>query len=145
MDDVARLPEQERRELFSETAAKMDLLPGLIEKDFWVCWVLKQLFSTSAFESHLLFKGGTTLSKVFGVIDRFSEDIDLAVDWEMLGFVKERSPSVDMSTTKRAKLLGEMLEACREYIATDFTEIFRKRIVEELTASPPWQIAVERG
>jgi predicted nucleotidyltransferase component of viral defense system len=78
----------------------MDLLPGLIEKDFWVCWILKHLFSIPAFESRLFFKGGTTLSKVFGIIERFSEDIDLAVDWEMLGFVEDRSPLIDMSTTK---------------------------------------------
>ncbi len=120
MDRVARLPADQRRELFSETAGKMAILPGLIEKDFWVCWTLKHLFSIPAFESHLLFKGGTTLSKIFGVIRRFSEDIDLAVDWEMLGFVGERSPSTEMSNTKRNKLLEEMREACRKYIATEF-------------------------
>ncbi|MBW1810439.1 MAG: hypothetical protein JRJ87_19740 [Deltaproteobacteria bacterium] len=45
MDKVASLPPEQRLELFSETAARMNLLPGLIEKDFWVCWTLKQLFS----------------------------------------------------------------------------------------------------
>ncbi len=108
MDKVAKLNAVQRRELFSETAARMNLLPGLIEKDFWVCWTLKHLFSIPEFESHLLFKGGTTLSKIFRVIQRFSEDIDLAVDWEMLGFRGERSPQAEMSATKRGKLLGSV-------------------------------------
>ncbi len=127
MDNVAQLDAAQRKELFSETAVKMNLLPGLIEKDFWVCWTLQHLFSIPAFQSHLLFKGGTTLSKIFGVIERFSEDIDLAVDWEMLGFTDDRSPLNDLSTKKRNKLLREMREACRKYIASDFMTAFRGR------------------
>ena len=75
MDKVARLPAEQRRDLFSQTAGKMNLRPALIEKDFWVCWTLKRIFSIPHFRSHLLFKGGTTLSKIFGVTRRFSEDI----------------------------------------------------------------------
>ena len=74
MDDVARLPGNERAELYTETAARMNLTPVLIEKDFWVCWTLKRLFEHR--ERRLLFKGGTSLSKAFGLIRRFSEDID---------------------------------------------------------------------
>ena len=58
----------------------------MIEKDFWVCWVLKQLFADPELGNHLVFKGGTSLSKVFGLIDRFSEDIDLVLDWQLLGY-----------------------------------------------------------
>ena len=60
--------------------------PAVIEKDFWVCWVLKQLFADSELRNRLVFKGGTSLSKVFGLIDRFSEDIDLILDWQLLGY-----------------------------------------------------------
>jgi len=144
MDKVARLPAERRRELFSETAASMGMLAGLIEKDFWVCWILKRLFSIPAFKSHLLFKGGTTLSKIFGVIRRFSEDIDLAVDWEMLGFVDEKSPLADLSTTKRNALLDEMLEACRGYICTDFLETLRERVAEELPNFDSWQLVTDQ-
>ena len=122
----------------------MDMAAGLIEKDFWVCWILKRLFSIPAFQSHLLFKGGTTLSKIFGVIRRFSEDIDLVVDWEMLGFVGEKSPLADMSTTKRNALLEEMLEACRGYISTDFVETLRERIAEELPNFDSWQLVIDQ-
>ena len=69
-----------RAELFRETADRMGLSEAVVEKDFWVCWTLKQIFTIEQFNERLLFKGGTSLSKVFGAIQRFSEDIDLAVD-----------------------------------------------------------------
>ena len=76
MDDVARLPAADRNDLFTASASKRGLSVVIIEKDFWVCWVLKQLFSLPDPPAGLIFKGGTSLSKVWGVIDRFSEDVD---------------------------------------------------------------------
>lgn len=82
MDKIARLAPSERRELFSQTAAKMPYLSeAAIEKDFWVCWMLKQLFE-SPLQDKIIFKGGTSLSKVFHLIKRFSEDIDLILNWK---------------------------------------------------------------
>ena len=86
MNRVARLPAAERRDLFQESARERGTNPAVIEKDFWVCWVLKQLFADPELGTRLVFKGGTTLSKVFGLIDRFSEDIDLVLDWQLLGY-----------------------------------------------------------
>lgn len=86
MHKVARLSPQHRRDLFSEAAARLGIRPTVIEKDFWVCLVLKSLFTDSTFKDHLVFKGGTSLSKVYRLIQRFSEDIDLVLDWKLLGF-----------------------------------------------------------
>ena len=86
MDRVALFTAAQRRELFQETAARLGMSPAVVEKDFWVCWVLKQLFSKRDLKDRMVFKGGTTLSKVFGLIDRFSEDIDLVLDWQLLGY-----------------------------------------------------------
>jgi hypothetical protein len=72
------LPENERRLYFEQAAIRRNLSPVILAKDFWVCWLLGILFA-SEFADSLVFKGGTSLSKVFGVIDRFSEDIDLSV------------------------------------------------------------------
>jgi hypothetical protein len=85
MDSVARLllPTQ-RRELFSETAAQMNMTPAIAEKDFWVCWTLSKLFAQPDLSRLLMFKGGTSLSKVFQLIERFSEDIDLVLDWNVV-------------------------------------------------------------
>jgi hypothetical protein len=88
MDKVAHLPAQDRRDLFSEAASTLGIRPTIIEKDFWVCFVLKQLFVESPFKEHLVFKGGTSLSKVYRLIERFSEDIDLVLDWKLLGIAQ---------------------------------------------------------
>lgn len=72
------LPEDERRLYIEQAALRRSLSPVVLEKDFWVCWLLGVLFE-SEFAGSLVFKGGTSLSKVFGVIDRFSEDIDLSL------------------------------------------------------------------
>ena len=86
MNKVAHLGTAERRSLFREAATLRGIQPAIIEKDFWVCWVLKALFSEPTLKDHLVFKGGTSLSKVYRLIDRFSEDIDLVLDWTLLGY-----------------------------------------------------------
>jgi predicted nucleotidyltransferase component of viral defense system len=68
------LPDDERRLYIEQAAIRRNLSPVLLEKDFWVSWLLGILFE-SEFAGSLVFKGGTSLSKVFGVIERFSEDI----------------------------------------------------------------------
>ena len=76
MDSVANLSPQQRTELFEQTASRRGFHPAIAEKDFWVCWVLKKLFVSEELATNLVFKGGTSQSKVYGFIDRFSEDID---------------------------------------------------------------------
>ena len=72
------LPPDERRLYIEQAATRRNISPVVLEKDFWVCWLLGILFE-SEFADSLVFKGGTSLSKVFGVIERFSEDIDLSL------------------------------------------------------------------
>jgi hypothetical protein len=69
------LPADERRLYIDQAAIRRNVSAVVLEKDFWACWLLGLLFG-SAFAGSLVFKGGTSLSKVFGVIERFSEDID---------------------------------------------------------------------
>lgn len=66
MDKIARLPAEQRKELFGATAANRGLNPAIVEKDFWVCWVLGALFTDDAMKNRVVFKSGTSLSKVFG-------------------------------------------------------------------------------
>ena len=68
-------------------ARKGTIGAGVIEKDFWVCWTLKHLFGLGPSPAQLIFKGGTSLSKAYAVIERFSEDIDVSLSREDLGFV----------------------------------------------------------
>ena len=85
MDKIATGAATDRRDLFGESASRLGMNPAIVEKDFWVCWILKHLFAEPALKGQMVFKGGTSLSKVFGLIDRFSEDIDLILDWRLLG------------------------------------------------------------
>ena len=83
----------------------------IIEKDFWVCWLLGMLFSQPTLAPHLVFKGGTSLSKVFGAIDRFSEDVDLSVSPAFVGADAQAFDTLT-SRTKRDAATAEMQRLC---------------------------------
>ena len=85
---------------------------AIVEKDFWVCWSLKQLFSLPTYGDHMIFKGGTSLSKAYDVIHRFSEDVDLSLDRTQLGFEGDRDPeNSELSKKKQKQLLQELQNA----------------------------------
>jgi len=113
MDKVATLTDKQRAELFRETAAAMNTVPAIVEKDFWVVWVLDKLFSHEWLKLVLQFKGGTSLSKVFDVIGRFSEDIDLILDWRL---VTEADPEQARSKTQQSKFNEATNEQAEVYI-----------------------------
>jgi hypothetical protein len=79
MVEFFRLSTAERLEALNQAASTSGRLPHLLEKDVWVVWALRHLF-TGPYADHLVFKGGTSLSKAYGVIRRFSEDVDLTYD-----------------------------------------------------------------
>jgi hypothetical protein len=103
--------ESERTPFLQETAARRGLLPVMVEKDFWVSWTLAALFAHPEFGGQLVFKGGTSLSKVFGVIDRFSEDIDLSVSPVFLGISEEWVEEAG-SRKKAEARMHELESAC---------------------------------
>ena len=145
MNSVARMPANARAELFAETADRKGLADAIVEKDFWVCWVLKQLFSIDALSGRLLFKGGTSLSKIFHAINRFSEDIDLAVDYAALGFTGERDPRrEDISKTRRAAILAGMMVECQRYIGSEFLPALQTRCREILGTGDAWSLEVSK-
>src|SRR5215467_6157227 len=74
--------------IIREVAARLGISAVMVEKDFWVSWTLAVLFAHQEFGKQLVFKGGTSLSKVFRVIERFSEDIDLSVSPEFVGITE---------------------------------------------------------
>ena len=82
------LPKNKQQELFKQLSVKTGIQPQAIEKDAWVTLVLRVIFSSQISE-YLVFKGGTSLSKAYKLIQRFSEDIDLAISREYLGFQGE--------------------------------------------------------
>ena len=89
----------------------MGLDAASVEKDLWVCWTLRELFSLPHIGEHLTFKGGTSLSKAWKLIQRFSEDIDLVVDKEALGFGGEAAPDKAPSNKQRKARIEALMAA----------------------------------
>ena len=134
MKNIARLPKEERLILFRNTAANCGLSEGIVEKDFWVCWTLDYLFHQSPWANHLAFKGGTSLSKSFDLIHRFSEDIDLILDWRLLESA-QKDPWAQRSKNQQDKL-NKALNAetevfLREQFVPRLQEDFAQLLVDE--------------
>jgi Nucleotidyl transferase AbiEii toxin, Type IV TA system len=115
MRGVAQLPAAERRVLFTETAAKSGLPALMVEKDFWVCWTLSRLYSIKGLP-RLLFKGGTSLSKCFGLVQRFSEDIDLGIRREDIGLEATDWPSPAKGSSSQKKARKLLRETASSYV-----------------------------
>ena len=81
--------------------------PAGFEKDFWVCWVLDRLFRSSLKEK-IIFKGGTSLSKAYHLINRFSEDIDLILDWSDFAALNRGDPAQRLGKSPRKKMLDAL-------------------------------------
>jgi Nucleotidyl transferase AbiEii toxin, Type IV TA system len=114
---VLAASEKERRDLFIGAADRLRTNEQNIEKDFWVCWTLDALFNElEAGGPRLLFKGGTSLSKGYGLIERFSEDIDITVFREDIGQPATVEELEALSGKKRNNRLEAIKAACQEYI-----------------------------
>lgn len=123
------LPKRDRQDIVEAAAVRLDTSPGNVEKDFWICLSLNILFNLwPKGHPRLLFKGGTALSKAFGLIERFSEDIDLVVFRDDLGFTGERDPTTasNLSNRKRGALFKELRVACSGYIRGDLLTTLAK-------------------
>lgn len=85
MYKFAQMTNEDKDFVFNKTAIEKGIRKEIVEKDFWVCLMLDYLFTKSKYKNDLTFKGGTSLSKGFNIINRFSEDIDLILNWTVLG------------------------------------------------------------
>ena len=132
MKSFARLANAERAVYIEETAAQLGLPKGSIEKDFWVCWTLRLLFERPSWGPSLTFKGGTSLSKGFGLIKRFSEDIDIVIDRDRLGFGGEKSPENAPSNKQRKKRLEALRSACEVAVQAELLPAVQTAVEREL-------------
>ena len=124
-----KLTDANKRNIFAETARQKALPVSSIEKDWWVVHTLFALFSTE-YKDKLIFKGGTSLSKSWNLIERFSEDIDLSLDREFLGFTGELSK----------KEIQKLRYTSYEFLSTKFVAAlelsFREMGFENITVKP---------
>ena len=133
---VLAASERERRDLFLATANRLGTAEQNAEKDFWVCWTLDALFNDlAAGGPRLLFKGGTSLSKGYGLIERFSEDIDITVFREDIGQPATVEELEGLSGKKRTARLGAIRTACQEYIRGPLREQMEANLRRALDAA----------
>lgn len=121
MYKVANLSKVQRKELFSETATLMNTTNAIVEKDFWVVWTLSKIFEDERLNKILMFKGGTSLSKVFNLIGRFSEDIDLILDWRL---ISEENPLNKQDSKNKQVKFNEHIVKCNPKVHHLLTPIY---------------------
>lgn len=143
MDGFAKNKPAERQPYLQEAAARRNYTETAVEKDFWVCWTIKHLFALTEIPE-LRFKGGTSLSKVFGLIERFSEDIDISIDRAALGFSGERDlANPELSGTKRKSLDQELRAAITDTVKSTILPKLRTRF-EAVLGEQKWDLVASK-
>lgn len=127
-----RIPDDEKRKVYQDVSNEIGVPPQAVEKDVWVTLMLRMVFS-SVLAPHFIFKGGTSLSKVFNLINRFSEDIDLAIDRKHLGF------EGDLSKGQVRKLR----RACHTFVSGELMELLKAQLAAHGVEGNWYGLAVE--
>ena len=144
MDRFARFSAQERREIIQERASQMRVDFTIVEKDFWVCWTLKSLFALPSGNPAMTFKGGTSLSKAYGLIDRFSEDIDVVTDpYFFIARGLSDPEELDISNTQREKRMEQLDAVCAAYIGEQLLSTLRSQFAARLGISEGWTLIID--
>ncbi|AUB80618.1 nucleotidyl transferase AbiEii/AbiGii toxin family protein [Candidatus Thiodictyon syntrophicum] len=140
MERLFTLSTSDRLTAFREAEARLKLPAASIEKDFWVCWTLRVLFELPEWSSHLTFKGGTSLSKAWQLIERFSEDIDLVIDRDYLGFGGDHAPEKGPSKKQKKKRFDDLKHACQMAISESLQPALQNRFAEAIPADMQWRL-----
>jgi hypothetical protein len=145
MDQFLRLPRDERYLYFVQTAERLRLSPQIVEKDFWVCWTLQTLFALPCLGASLIFKGGTSLSKVFQLIERFSEDIDVSIDRTSLGFGGAQDPAAAPSAKERDRRIDRLKAACQQTIVDRVQPALAAAMAAASGAADDWTLTLDEA
>lgn len=119
MIDLVKESPENRLALFQYTANELKISEAIVEKDFWVCFMLEVLFEHSPYKNYFAFKGGTSLSKSFHLIERFSEDIDLILDWRKLDY-ELNEPLINRSNSAQDRFKKEINKKCEVFLKEEF-------------------------
>lgn len=141
-DRYLSLAPRERLELLDAASRQSGLAQAILEKDYWVCKTLDVLFALPELGSHLVFKGGTSLSKVYGLIDRFSEDVDISFHREFLGFGEELDPEA-AAGKEQSRRIEALQQACRDCIRENLLPRLREAIAALLGGTEDWSLEID--
>lgn len=131
MYKIAKLKPEDRKDLFIASANKMNIAEAIVEKDFWVCFMLDYIFHDNKWKKAFAFKGGTSLSKAYNLIERFSEDIDLILDWRTLGY-SINEPWENRSNTKQQKFIEDERARERQFITQEFIPVLKEDLRQRI-------------
>lgn len=140
MKELCLVSDEERKNFFEVAAYESQKPFEVIEKDYWVVWTLARLFDLPDLKSHLTFKGGTSLSKIYGLIDRFSEDVDVSIERKILGFDENNKPENLSSKSKQKSVLEELSQACSKFIQEKMLPNLKNAITLKLETNKGWQL-----
>ncbi|MCP4336038.1 MAG: nucleotidyl transferase AbiEii/AbiGii toxin family protein [Gammaproteobacteria bacterium] len=140
MKEFIVMPEERRRLVCTEAGAQLNLFEIAVEKDFWVCWTLRKLFELPEWGACLTFKGGTSLSKCWNLIERFSEDIDIVIDRGALGFDGDNAPENAPSKKQTEKRLKALRAACQRCVSDSIYPALIDVISSDMPETLEWTL-----
>lgn len=132
---VANMNESDRRVMFLNTAEKKNIHPAIVEKDFWVCYLLDHLFHRNEYQQSFVFKGGTSLSMAYHLIERFSEDIDLILDWRTIKYETE-DVWQERSRNKQSQYNDKLNDTAAAFIGNELKSSLEESMGKELAFEP---------
>lgn len=124
MFEFKKISKDELSSIIRNAAFKKGVNETTIEKDYWVCFILNYLFTKCKWKDTFTFKGGTSLSKCYNLIKRFSEDIDLILDWQVLGY-DINEPWLERTNTKQDKFNKEVGLKTEIFLKDEFLPVMR--------------------
>ena len=147
MKTFIQLSAEERNVYCRQASERMEIpLPAaVIEKDFWVCWMLKLLNDLPELNGNITFKGGTSLSKAWGLIDRFSEDIDIAINRKVFGQEPPYGAEDAASNTQRKLRLEELELKSAAFITEILLPSLNHKIAEHLKPEEFTLKSIQKG
>ena len=145
MVKVHLLDPKNRITYFEESSRQIGISVSMIEKDYWVVWILGRLFSLNELKNYLTFKGGTSLSKIYQIIKRFSEDIDLSIERTFFGFHNEQLENINISRKQKNISLENLSHQCAQYISGTLMKVLSEDITKELNLSDTWKLFIDES
>lgn len=146
MYEFIKLDKDERSQAFRIASEKLGFPAYVVEKDFWVTYILDTLFNRINHKHRILFKGGTSLSKCYKLIDRFSEDIDLSLHMSDLGFQGDKAPHIvaEKESKSAAKRAVEELKVAGEvFLENTILVLLKEKIIEDVGLVEKWSLLLD--
>ncbi|MBU1187423.1 MAG: nucleotidyl transferase AbiEii/AbiGii toxin family protein [Gammaproteobacteria bacterium] len=145
MSAVLDLTTGQRRELFTQAGVELGLPAFYVEKDFWVCWVLEVLFHSVQIGRHLSFRGGTSLSKGWGLIDRFSEDIDLGISRDWVDAELPDPSDLSISRAQQDRILKRLRRTCRAVVREQIFPLVQNQVEQLGGGASARMVAIDQA